>query len=594
MAAALSISAAAAQSLTWGYYNGSQSLVSWGTGKAETYSVSMKVNDPSFVGSRITAIRVPLTTNEVTGCAVYLSHEQASAKSGVATGDVLNQSYTPSETDVFTEVMLAEPWVVDAATFYVGYTFKVAAVNNEQLSQPIVLMGGANDGGFDVVTSRTYRKWQNMSQSFGVTLPLQLVLEGDLVKEVAAGVSRMPDVKVHHDESRTFMATIANHGQTPVTDVDWTYTVNGITVSGHNDVSLTADYYGAAQNIEITTPAIAELGTYTGTLTITQVNGQANQDNSPSATHALKVLNVVPVKSPLIEEFTGTWCGWCPRGWMGLKLMNEWHPGDFIGASYHNDDPMQITTNYPVSVSGFPAANLDRHHSTDAYYGNGSEPMGIEKLWLKACEEDTPANVDVTATYDETLEHFEATAVFSFCEAMDPSSYGVAYIVTADGLQDPTWIQHSYYKGNESERDGYLDYFIDGPEYIALVFDDVVIWESHEGGRCYTDVFPSAVAEGEAVSHSQSFTVADMRGNTKGSQKLVQDPDRLNVIAVLIDTKDGHVLNCGKCHVTGVPNAIEAIEADADSSAPRFNLMGQPAQRLQGLTVQGGRLEYRK
>lgn len=593
IAAALTYSAAAAQSLTWGYYNGTQDLASWGTGKAETYSVAMVVNDASFVGSSITALRIPVTTPELTNCAVFLSHEMPSQKSGVATGDILNQSYTPSAEDVFTTVTLDEPWTVDSPSFYVGFTFKVASVNTNTEANPIIVAYGSNDGAFEVVTSRTYRKWQDMGSSLGVSSAIQLVLEGDLIKQTAVGVSSMPGIKVRHDDSRTFKATLANHGQTPVTDVDWTYTVADATVEGHTEVSIHADYYGELADIDITTPVLAELGSYTGTLIITKVNGVANQDNAPALSHTLQVVNVVPVKRPLMEEFTGTWCGWCPRGWMGLKLMNEWHPGDFIAASYHNGDGMQITEHYPVSVPGFPAANMDRHHNTDAYYGDGSAPMGIENLWLRACSEDTPANVSVSASYDADLTSFEAKATFEFCEPVDASAYGVAYIVTADGLADPLWIQHSYYHGEESERDGYLDYFIDGPEYMSLVFDDVVIYESHESGACYTGVFPASVAEGESVDHTENFTLARMNSNYQGSANLVQDKDRLSVIALLIDTADGRVLNCAKCHVEGASVAIENLTADAPSRQ-QFNLMGQPVQRQHGMMVQGGHVIYQK
>jgi len=69
-------------------------------------------------------------------------------------------------------------------------------------------------------------------------------------------------------------------------------------------------------------------------------------------------------KVVLVEEFTGTWCGWCPYGVDSLKAL-EAQFGDRVAViSYHSGDVMENTTGAAVQdyigVSGYPTAAIDR------------------------------------------------------------------------------------------------------------------------------------------------------------------------------------------------------------------------------------------
>lgn len=575
-AAALAFNAAA-DSMTWGYYNGTQNLGAWGTGKAESFSASMIVSEPGFAGSKVTAIRIPINSmpGELSNCAVFLSNEEPKTSKGIATGDILNAPFEPVS-DVWNTIELAEPWTIDEdGTFYAGVTVTLDKIGGAT-DYPLLFMIGSTPGGLNIVSSRTYRKWVDLSSSLGATLPMQLVIEGDVVKEIGAGVTAISNVRVKHDEEAPVKVTIANHGTKAIESIEYTYEINGITLEGAAEANISGEFYGTTGQITINTPAIAEVGEYTGTFTITKVNGVENVDLAASKTNTVKVMNIVPKKTPLVEEFTGCWCGFCPRGWLGLKLMNEWYPGEFVAASYHNGDAMQITTEYPVYIEGYPAANIDRSYDLDAYYGFGSKPMGIEQAWLELCEEDTPFNVSVEAALSDDETTITANAAFEACSDIASTEFGVAYIVTADGLigDDKNWRQHSYYNGDESARDGYMDYFVDGPEYMFLEYDDVVIAESHNGGTFKEGVFTDATAEGQIVADTQDFLLADMNSNYGAKENLVKNACKLNVIALLIDANTGRVLNCAKTRVT-VPEgcSIESLSSDAHELA-RFSIDG--------------------
>ena len=120
--------------------------------------------------------------------------------------------------------------------------------------------------------------------------------------------------------------------------------------------------------------------TTTMTVTVTAVNGSENQDVVPTHEGMVNIMDFVPVHRALVEEYTGTWCGWCTRGLVAMKLLAETYGDDFIGVAYHNGDPMEITTDYPSPVQGFPSAFVDRYYDVDPYYGYESVGFGMKDL----------------------------------------------------------------------------------------------------------------------------------------------------------------------------------------------------------------------
>ena len=72
-----------------------------------------------------------------------------------------------------------------------------------------------------------------------------------------------------------------------------------------------------------------------------------------------------------MEEYTGTWCGWCPRGAVGMAKMQEKYGEKFVGMVYHTDaskDPM-VTTTPATEYAGAPWGVLDRTLDADPFYG---------------------------------------------------------------------------------------------------------------------------------------------------------------------------------------------------------------------------------
>lgn len=572
------------ESITWGYYNGSQNLGSWGTEKSETYYVAMKVDDPSLVGSKVTSVKIPFNNTNVSDCKLWFVRGALQSDSGKGESDAISVEFAP--TDTWTEVVLPESFVIGEDAFFVGITFTAEATN----FQPLLLMPSELRETTYVKTSRTYRKWTDLGNSPGACMALQLTVSGHVVKSNAVSVVGVSRVFVKHGETATSTVTLANNGNNAVTDVDWEYSVAGQTVEGHNEMDISADYYGAQASLDFEVPAIEENGEYEGVFTVTKVNGIENTASPASASHLVKVMNVVPKKRPLMEEFTGAWCGFCPSGYIGMKLMNERYPEDFICASYHNADAMQITENYPVTVSGFPDAWFDRNHETDAYCGDKNKDMGIEQTWLEECQEVSPVNVEVKANISSDSGIMTVWSEFEFCEDVTGTDYGIGYIITADGLHGSgtQWRQHNYFSkdyNNGSYSGMYkegMDMFNNGAEYQFLEYDDVVIATSGKGANIINGVIPADCAEAQIVNHCITFNLADMNSNYGKKENLVQDMTRLHAIVYVYDNATKQILNCDKCNVTvDDPTCIRNVNENVDENSKKiYDLQGRQLQKM--------------
>jgi len=100
------------------------------------------------------------------------------------------------------------------------------------------------------------------------------------------------------------------------------------------------------------------------TVTIDNINGGADGDMTNNSSDAkFNTLSQSGTKAVFIEEATGTWCGFCPRGAVGMDYMATTYPNTVVAVAVHNGDPMAVAEydnglgNY---ISGYPSGVVDR------------------------------------------------------------------------------------------------------------------------------------------------------------------------------------------------------------------------------------------
>ncbi len=209
-------------------------------------------------------------------------------------------------------------------------------------------------------------------------------------------------------------------------------------------------------------------------------------------------------KRVLIEQHTGSWCGWCPDGSYMVEQVIREFPDQIIGVKWHAGDamalPLQQTIAQTFGFKGYPSATVDRKPYM------GSIALG-RNYWRSAAVENlsTAPIFDLQAEYSYNATTEIITATITATVVMnDPRQFAFnLYIMedkctgTGDGWDQinnlsnmPGYENNPYYK-KPSRIVGY--------EHMSVV--------RHAFGGAYGDTqkFLKGVKVGE--EYTQTFTI---------------------------------------------------------------------------------------
>lgn len=340
---------------------------------------------------------------------------------------------------------------------------------------------------------------------------------------------------------------IVNYGSSAVTN----FTVNlqlgsGAVVSG-NITGVNIPQFGT-YSFTSPNPIVlpATLGTYPVKMWVT-ITGDNDADND-SANTSITTTSFMPNKKILVEEGTGTWCGFCPRGAVYMDSLWNTHPSNVSLVAVHNGDPMVVSAYdswMGTKIGGYPDVVVDRREVMD--------PSDLIDMYNN--EKDYFGYADVTMTPIEAGS-FNLSVKASVKPAIDLNGdYRLAMALTEDEVHGTTstWGQHNYYGGGgygplhgagfEWENEGSI---ID-PERMFYKFVARGIYPNVSGA---VGSLPGTMTAG--TTYDYTFTVPN-----------VPQPFRrenMRYVVMLINAADGTVLNSNYATVVaGISNVKAGI-----------------------------------
>ncbi len=579
---------ASADDVVFSYDTGAGDNVEIGTSKKETYNVAMLVSGSDFNGKTLKAITVPFKSHEhLSNLKIWLSK-----KLQVTTDENKKKVFIPDvmtadvefNADTITYT-LPEAYALTGDSIYVGYTFTVDEAK-ESAKTPVSLTTESYQGGYYIYSSTTYIKWK-FYRNYGSTA-MRLLLGG---ADAVGGDITDNDTRAYGviNKETGLSVQLKNCGAEGIKSIDYSYELDGKTGTEHYDLTdAVPPYFLAKRIIEIPMPAVAQKGTYPVKFTLTGINGQAYA-NGTQHESTLRIYSRDTKHRAVLEEYTGTWCGYCPRGLVGLEVMNRLYPGDFIGLSYHNADPMCINntaSQYPSNISGYPAAFLDRIYETDAYYGNSSSHFGIDEFWLAVCKTSSPVSVDVEAAFNADAKTIAAKATVASVDPERTIGCKVEYVLLADSLhgEGKSWLQSNYYGGEAGVERNYPEpefaKFYTDQSVAGLYFPDVVVYSTYFTQEQQS--LPETLVEDQ--DYATTFTFDTDKVLNYQDNPIIQDKHNLRVVAMVI-AADGSILNAAQCKVdaaavdAGISVAKRNVQTANDSEAI-YTLSGTRVSKL--------------
>lgn len=384
--------------------------------------------------------------------------------------------------------------------------------------------------------------------------------------------------------TQSVLGQFINFGTDSIYSIDYTYENDGKTTSGTVKFREPVKYY-CASTFHFDAPVNEAAGRYTnGKLTITKANGK-DDEYTTGRDNEYPYVNTVALseaykRTPVIEEFTSTTCGWCPFGIVGLPKAVEAVNGKAVAVAVHADydansygyDPLVSSSYEKVAyqyASSFPSAFVNREEMTHAYTGIVDV---VKEMAEKPCE------ASMTFTPKKTLQGIKMNTKLNFTIDAAEGEYGIAYAVTEDNVENVSQLNYFSLYYNEGTKKGnpqYVKWFNGLPSDVKPLAtgkfttiedgNNISYWSdftmNHVGcsiddptfatsEAVYNKLVLPAIVKGQEVAHTYTLknptrtAGKDNHGNALQytSEVPAVNNENLKYAALLIDLRSGKIL----------------------------------------------------
>ncbi|MBR1733378.1 MAG: thioredoxin family protein [Alloprevotella sp.] len=559
----------------WGYYTPDMSVNAVGTGWSVTYDVAAFIpgGEHFAKGATISGLRFSLpNTPNLTDVKVWVATALPNA---VDRADVLVQQVATNaiKRGATNEVLFDEPYTVTAQGAYIGYSLTISSVSNDNDLRPIAYSADVHPAGsLYLRTSEGLTTWEDYSTEFGA-LAIQALFGGRLAAN-AVGAVGSERVSATRGTETTVPVTLTNYSPGGVRTIS--YTVSGAGTEETEREFTLPEPFMALGDFTLKLPvAVGDVGgDVRKQLTVTKVNGEPNTVTDAQVGIELTVLTETLPKKVLVEEFSGTWCLWCPMGARGIELAQKKFGDRMIAVEVHDQDIMwDSSLGYDPLIAqliGVPACFINRGPETDPYYGSaGGDVFGLDADIEEELSRTAEAAISLEAEWETAAKNaLRATAHVTF-QTGSEVDYALGYIVTADQLTGTgkDWVQSNGLSGDSSlDGDENLQDLVNGPKNLTdYVFHDVAVAAAGVQGGVKGSV-ASPVKAGVAQTHSQRIDLSE--------NKLIQDKNALSLVCFLINTETGRIVNAERVHIGDGTDGISTVST-APATAKVYDLQGR-------------------
>lgn len=438
---------------------------------------------------------------------------------------------------------------------FVGYTVEcswLTSTNHFFFTYPMtnygVLVNFAPEGS-------NFAGWWDFTQYFGA-VTIECYTEGDNgLQQLDIAMNYAEPTRGKSGEGVSFPVQFTNMGAYPLSNITLQYDINGetrevnIPVTDENGEESCLTYLEAAsfivQDVAPTTP-----GRYPIVITPKALNaGVDTWEADNKVGNFIISFETAYARKAVMEQITGTWCGWCPRGHVAMELLKEKYPNDFIGIAVHWQDNFQTDTYSDIynMIGSAPYALFNRFYSGDPFFGESGEGFEGESFVkaINATAAEAQMGVCSTVSADGASVELASHTTFSLNDAY--GSYSVAYVIVEDGLSGG---QTNYYSGEDmSEQPEELHELANMGSPYRTTFDDVArgiynCW-GIEGS------LPTNIQNGQTYCHKTTVPMPSGIANV----------ENCSVVALLIDNYSGEIVNAVKEKLNAATTGLESLNS---------------------------------
>lgn len=540
----------------WGYTSESDPTFLLGVKDKETYDCAIFVPATHDIakGKTINSIRFKLTSTNISNLKVWIS--EGSLPDNVSNATIIENVASP--TKGINEVKLSTPYTIGSKGVYVGYSFTITTMSEQADSYPIYVVEQYAENSFWLRTTSKIDKWEDESSRYG-SLLMQLLLEGDFYDNaISINSTDLGDYTAVLGKSATVYLPVTNLGTNPITSIEYVISTDGKPGDSKNlGLSSSPIVFGEKRTLALDVESDQNAGCTTKTITINKVNGKEIENGSVQAQFSYVTVSKIVDRAIAVEEFTGTQCGYCPRGIAGLEKLNKKYGNKVVVTAVHgyangtSEDAMYLTNwwqRYADIFSGSaPACQLNRAYGQiDPYYGLNNDICDDVDRELAI-----PARVGITLKGEWNADKTQVIATSNLEAVVDGLSYTIEYALIADSLTGTSaaWNQSNYYYTSTTTDQNLAPYCRGGKYGQSVlknwVFNDAVIATCYINGKNQTTA-PGKLDMGKTVTNSYTLTMPNESKQADLINAII--PEKVAVVAFVISA-DGTVANAAKFYM---------------------------------------------
>lgn len=347
--------------------------------------------------------------------------------------------------------------------------------------------------------------------------------------------------------------TITNTGTATFKSISYIISYNGVD-EPQRSKTFNAIAPGESGQVEILFKADSVAKKCNCTFTITKMNGKANEEEDPCSYGSIITITEKPVVVPVVEEFTGTWCGWCPIGFDGVENAHATFGDKAALIAIHCGDVMECSDFSALNgrVSGYPSAVIDLIQG-DFYPTTGGVK---DKINQQIQNKIAAASIKVSAEWTTaTKRYINITTKTKFAYSDDNANYAIGYALTEDGMHGTgsDWAQNNNLSGNSSYASSNPFWYNASKKVSNVKFNHVGVaaWGIEKG---INGSVPTSVVAGEEQEYTYKANIS--------TNNLIQNKSNLKVIVMLIDRSTGTIVNAAQAPIDAYnTTALDEVES---------------------------------
>lgn len=396
------------------------------------------------------------------------------------------------------------------------------------------------------------------SEEIDMTLEVTQEAIADIKPDLV--ISDVKHVRKNRSELYRFSAVVTNNSSDMVKNFTLNYQMDEGAVKEKKYSQKLRP--GESANIYLAT-SVSTIGKHYFHYSISSIDGL--EDTAPennTGTTTVKVIGTTYDTNVLIEEGTGTWCGYCPRGMVAIDAMRELLGERVIPIAVHSGRDPLVAPSYTVfanaNFTSYPSCIVNRNAmgaidpTTDnltqacaaAIEAQADADVQIQKAELIASGKKIQAEVAVTIGYNDNKAHYQ-----------------VGFILVADGVdtdgQGNILQQTNYYAGGTGGPMGGWELRSDSEPWI---YDDVarcLYGDSYEG---YEGSLPNIISRDEVYIFRKTIDVPEN----------ILRKDNLSLVAFVVDMDTHEVMNAQRATIVNGPDGIAALPSPLTTQPSSF------------------------